>query len=70
MKLPGVAWLQFEVLPDEHGARVEQTAFYEPRGLAGHLYWYAVVPFHRFIFPGLLRAVRERAEKHRVPRAA
>ena len=54
MKLPGTAWLQFEVLPDEHGARVEQTAFFEPRGLPGYLYWYAVLPFHRFIFPGLL----------------
>jgi uncharacterized protein YbjT (DUF2867 family) len=62
MKLPGTAWLQFEVLPDEHGARVEQTAFFEPRGLPGYLYWYTVLPFHRFIFPGLLRAVRERAE--------
>jgi len=63
MKLPGTAWLQFEVLPDEHGARVEQTAFFEPRGLPGYFYWYSVLPFHRFIFPGLLRAVRERAER-------
>ncbi|MFN8037274.1 MAG: SDR family oxidoreductase [Acidimicrobiia bacterium] len=62
MKLPGTAWLQFEVLPDERGARVEQTAFYEPRGLPGYLYWYAVLPFHRFVFPGLVRAIRERAE--------
>lgn len=62
MKLPGRAWLQFEVLPDSHGARVEQTALYEPRGILGYLYWYAVRPFHRFVFPGLLRAVRERAE--------
>ena len=71
MKLPGQAWLQFEVLPDELGSRVEQTAFYEPRGLLGYLYWYAVLPFHRFIFPGLLRAVRERAEHdHPEPLAA
>ncbi len=62
MKLPGRAWLQFEVLPDARGARVEQTALYEPRGILGYLYWYAVRPFHRFVFPGLLRAVRERAE--------
>jgi uncharacterized protein YbjT (DUF2867 family) len=63
MKLPGAAWLQFEVLPDEHGARVEQTAFFEPRGVRGYLYWYAVLPFHRFIFPGLIRALRERGER-------
>ena len=62
MKLPGRAWLQFEVLPDGRGSRVEQTALYEPRGIAGYMYWYAVRPFHRFIFPGLLNAVRERAE--------
>jgi uncharacterized protein YbjT (DUF2867 family) len=62
MKLPGTAWLQFEVLPDAAGSRIEQTAFFEPRGLPGYLYWYAVRPFHRFIFPGLIRAVRDRAE--------
>jgi uncharacterized protein YbjT (DUF2867 family) len=62
MKLPGRAWLQFEVLPDDHGSRVEQTALYEPRGILGYLYWYAVRPFHRFVFPGLLRAIRQRAE--------
>jgi uncharacterized protein YbjT (DUF2867 family) len=62
MKLPGTAWLQFEVLPDVDGARVEQTAFFEPHGLPGYLYWYAFLPFHRFLFPGLIRAVRRRAE--------
>jgi uncharacterized protein YbjT (DUF2867 family) len=63
MKLPGRAWLQFEVLPDVRGARVEQTALYEPRGASGNAYWYAVRPFHRFIFPGMLRAIRDRAER-------
>ena len=62
MKLPGTAWLQFEVLPDVDGARIEQTAFFDPHGLPGYLYWYAVRPFHRFVFPGLIRAVRARAE--------
>jgi len=62
MKLPGTAWLQFEVLPDVDGARVEQTAFFDPHGLFGYLYWYAFLPFHRFIFPGLIRAVRRSAE--------
>jgi len=63
MKLPGQAWLQFEVLADPEGARVEQTAFYEPRGLLGYLYWYSVVPFHRFVFPGLIEAVKDLAER-------
>ena len=63
MKLPGQAWLQFEVLPDPEGTRVEQTAFFEPRGLLGYLYWYSVLPFHRFVFPGLIGAVKARAER-------
>jgi hypothetical protein len=62
MKLPGRAWLQFEVQHDAEGARVEQTAFFEPHGLPGYLYWYAVVPFHRFVFPGLIDALKRRAE--------
>ncbi len=62
MKLPGRAWLQFEVLPDSEGARVEQTAFFEPHGVPGYLYWYSVIPFHRFVFPGLIDALKEQAE--------
>ncbi len=62
MKLPGAAWLQFEVEESDAGSTVEQTAFYDPRGFLGYLYWYAVVPFHRFIFPGLLAAIRQQAE--------
>lgn len=62
MKVPGRAWLQFEVLPDTNGCRVEQTAFFEPWGILGYLYWYAVLPFHRFVFPGLINALKHRAE--------
>jgi uncharacterized protein YbjT (DUF2867 family) len=65
MKLPGEAWLQFELVSDGDSTSVQQTAFYDPRGLSGYLYWYAVVPFHRFIFPGLLAEVRRRAEAGR-----
>jgi hypothetical protein len=67
MKLPGSAWLQFEVMPSPVGSTVEQTAFYDPRGFFGYLYWYAVVPFHRFLFPGLLAAIRQRSEQLRLP---
>jgi uncharacterized protein YbjT (DUF2867 family) len=62
MKLPGRAWLQFEVLPDPGGCRVEQTAFFDPDGILGYLYWYLVLPSHRFVFPGLIRALKKRAE--------
>jgi uncharacterized protein YbjT (DUF2867 family) len=64
MKLPGEAWLQFEVLEDPQGSRVEQTAFYEPHGFFGYAYWWVVHPFHRFIFPGMLRAVARQAEQN------
>lgn len=62
MKLPGRAWLQFQVVPDPGGSRVEQTAFFEPHGVLGYLYWYSVLPLHRFVFPGLVDALKARAE--------
>ncbi len=63
MKLPGRAWLQFEVRPEGRRTHLEQTAFFEPHGLLGNLYWYAVLPLHRFVFPGLIRAIQARAEE-------
>ena len=61
MKLPGRAWLEFEVVPDDGGAVVHQTAVFEPVGLPGLLYWYALVPIHGLVFGGLLRAIGRRA---------
>jgi uncharacterized protein YbjT (DUF2867 family) len=64
MKLPGLAWLQFESLPDEGlGTTLRQTAFFEPKGLFGYAYWYAVVPFHEFIFGNMAARIVEEAEK-------
>ena len=67
MKLPGRAWLQFEVIPDAAGSRVEQTAFFEPHGIPGNLYWYSVLPLHRFVFPGLIDALKRQAEAAAIP---
>jgi uncharacterized protein YbjT (DUF2867 family) len=61
MKVPGRAWLQFEALPREGGSLLTQTAYFAPRGLAGHLYWYALYPIHAAIFRNLVRRVAERA---------
>ena len=64
MKLPGKAWLQFEVR--KTGAdttQLEQTAVFSPRGLTGLVYWYALYPFHAWIFRGLIRAIARRAER-------
>jgi uncharacterized protein YbjT (DUF2867 family) len=61
MRLPGRAWLQFEVDPAEDGSTVRQTALYDPVGLQGLLYWYALFPVHAVMFRGMLRRIRERA---------
>jgi len=61
MKLPGRAWLEFEVWPEGAGALVYQTAVFEPTGLFGLLYWYALLPVHAVIFGGMLRNIAQRA---------
>lgn len=63
MRLPGRAWLQYEVEPDPGGARLVQTAFFEPRGLGGLAYWYALYPAHAKIFAGTVRVLAERASR-------
>ncbi|GAB2717540.1 epimerase [Hymenobacter frigidus] len=56
MKLPGEAWLQFRIVDQEGGGHaLEQLAAYRPRGLAGRLYWYSVLPFHGIIFKGMVK---------------
>jgi uncharacterized protein YbjT (DUF2867 family) len=62
MRVNGDAWLQFTVRPEGIGSRLEQTAFFEPHGLLGLLYWYSVLPFHFFVFPGMIRTLKRRAE--------
>lgn len=53
MKLPGEAWLEFKILGD----KLYQRAIFRPKGLYGRLYWYAVWPFHGFIFKGMLQNI-------------
>lgn len=62
MRLPGRAWLQFEVEDDDGGgARLRQTALFDPLGLAGLLYWYALYPIHQVVFAGMLRGIARAA---------
>lgn len=62
MKVPGKAWLQFECTPLPQGETLlVQTAYYAPRGLFGFLYWYAMWPFHAFLFDGLIGRIAARA---------
>ena len=60
MKLPGRAWLQFEVEPTDGGSIVRQTAMFDPHGLSGLIYWYGIYPLHRLIFSGMLRGIVRR----------
>ena len=53
MKLPGEAWLEFKIVKNE----LIQTATFRPKGLAGRLYWYAVLPFHGLIFNGMIKSI-------------
>jgi hypothetical protein len=68
MRLPGNAWLQFEAFQNEDGrSTLRQTAFFEPRGIFGYLYWFSVLPFHAFIFGNMAkRIVAEAAIEPRV----
>jgi hypothetical protein len=61
MKLPGRAWLEFEVVPREGGATIRQTALFDPVGLFGRVYWYGVSPLHRLVFSGMLRGIAREA---------
>ncbi len=57
MKVPGRAWLQFEVEPNSRGSVIRQTAIFDLAGLAGLLYWYLLYPAHRWIFAGMLNEI-------------
>lgn len=57
MKLPGEAWLEFKIMHTDNGPFLRQTATFRPKGLLGRLYWYAVLPFHFFVFEGMANNV-------------
>jgi hypothetical protein len=74
MKVPGRAWLQFEVKPHQERTLLLQTAFFAPKGLFGWLYWYGLYPIHAAIFSGMIKQLGWLAEtiQHdgEVPQAA
>ncbi|MBL0177498.1 MAG: SDR family oxidoreductase [Ignavibacteria bacterium] len=62
MKVPGRAWLEYQVTPDGDGAVIRQTAIFDPVGLAGILYWYGIYPVHALVFRGMLRGIARIAD--------
>jgi len=71
MRMPGRAWLQYEVVETAAGSSLVQTAYFEPKGLLGLAYWYALYPVHGLIFRGIVRVLAEgatRAPSDQAPR--
>ncbi len=63
MKLPGEAFLSFDIQPGEGACRLVQTARFYPKGLLGLLYWWTVLPLHGIVFYGMLRGIRRAASE-------
>jgi uncharacterized protein YbjT (DUF2867 family) len=57
MKLPGEAWLEFKIIESDGKKNLSQIATFRPNGLWGRLYWYAMFPFHLFIFKGMAQQI-------------
>lgn len=55
MKLPGEAWLEFNLEEEQNKTVLHQTATFRPYGVMGRLYWYAIIPLHYFVFNGMIR---------------
>jgi uncharacterized protein YbjT (DUF2867 family) len=61
MRLPGRAWLDFEVAANGSGSTIRQTAIFDPAGLPGIAYWYGIYPLHQLVFAGMLRGIARAA---------
>jgi uncharacterized protein YbjT (DUF2867 family) len=61
MRMPGRAWLVFEVERDGERSSIRQTAIFDPVGLAGLAYWYALLPLHALVFRGMLKGIARQA---------
>jgi hypothetical protein len=63
MKLPGRAWLQFELNELEDKCKIVQTVLYDPVGLWGFAYWYGLYPAHQFVFGGMLKSIARKVKE-------
>jgi len=60
MKLPGEAWLEFEI--NEKNSTLKQTATFRPKGVLGRIYWYTLVPFHFIIFNNIAKTLCQKKQ--------
>jgi len=65
MKMPGRGWLEFEVVPRDGDVTIHQTALFDPRGLGGLAYWYAIWPLHELVFRRMLAGIARSAVTRR-----
>jgi uncharacterized protein YbjT (DUF2867 family) len=63
MRLPGEAWLEWEIVPTPEGSDLVQKAIFQPRGLSGRIYWFSMWPFHSMIFPRMACRIAASAEE-------
>src|SRR5690606_22402140 len=61
MRVPGRAWLEFEVTGDASSSTIRQTASFDSVGLFGKVYWYALYPLHHLVFGGMLKGIAKAA---------
>jgi hypothetical protein len=64
MKMPGRGWLEFEIVPRDGDVTIHQTAVFDPRGLGGLAYWYAIWPLHELVFRRMLAGIVRRAVRN------
>jgi uncharacterized protein YbjT (DUF2867 family) len=66
MKMPGKAWLEFRIEKiNENKSKLTQRAIFYPKGLAGHAYWWSIIPFHGLVFPGMCKNIAKVALKNK-----
>ena len=61
MKMPGKAWLEFQIQDVDYQRKLSISAYFHTHTLGGKLYWYFFLPFHRFIFNGLIKQIEKRS---------
>ena len=62
MRLPGKAWLEYEIIDSNNNCQLIQKAYFMPTGLLGLFYWYTLYPIHKIIFKGLLKTIKNQIE--------